>query len=339
MANVKNAAIREIVIDRCLQSRDGRTVTQIMKACNDALDLHGYRLVTSPNTIRADFVAISNRWHQAIDCRRSGRQLYYSYRDPNFSIFNNPLSEEDIMKVYGALEVMERFKGQAGFSWIEELSAHLRMSLNMGKNANSYISYDDNAQLRGMQHFAQLHEYIRAGQPITVEYRPYNNPGLMEETIHPYFLKQFNSRWFVLGYNSKFDAITNFALDRIISIQKADVPFIPNTKYDFEEFYKNVIGVSIESQNDPIEEILIEVDGQQYPYVSSKPMHSSQQLVRFTDSGNAIISLKVIPNFELKQSILSYGKRMTVLKPEHLVLEIMKEIKENLGNYQSTHFQ
>ena len=38
------------------------------------------------------------------------------------------------MKVYGALEVMERFKGQAGFSWIEEVSAHLRVSLNMGKN-------------------------------------------------------------------------------------------------------------------------------------------------------------------------------------------------------------
>jgi len=47
---------------------------------------------------------------------------------------SRPLSEEDITKVYGALEVMERFKGQGGFSWIEELSAHLRTSLHMGKN-------------------------------------------------------------------------------------------------------------------------------------------------------------------------------------------------------------
>jgi len=111
MANVKNAAIREIVIDRCLRHPGGRTVQQIMKECNDALDLHGFRQVTSPNTIRQDFVDIANRWHQVIDCKRSGRHLYYSYRDPNFSIFKNPLSEEEVMKVYGALEVMERFKG------------------------------------------------------------------------------------------------------------------------------------------------------------------------------------------------------------------------------------
>jgi hypothetical protein len=75
---------------------------------------------------------------------------------------------------------MERFKGQAGFSWIEEVSAHLRVSLNMGKNPETIISYDDNAQLRGMHHFAQLHEYIRSRQPITVEYQPYKSTEQMK---------------------------------------------------------------------------------------------------------------------------------------------------------------
>ena len=337
MANVKNAALREIVIDRCLQARGGRTVQQIMKACNDALDLHGLRPVTSPNTIRADFVAIANRWHQAIDSKREGRQIYYQYRDPNFSIFNSPLSEDDMATVYATLEVMERFEGQSGFEWVEEVSAHLRTTLNMGKDPKSFIAFDDNAQLKGMQHFALLHEYIRCGQPIVVEYRPYNNPELLKETIHPYFLKQFNSRWFVLGYNAKYEAVTNFALDRIVSIEKSNVPYIMNKKYNFSEYFKNVIGVSIDEK--PVEEVLIEVDGQQYPYVSSKPMHHSQQYVKNTPEGNVIISLKVITNFELKQTILSYGKRMTVLKPEHLANEIEEEIKELLKKYQYAHFE
>ncbi len=288
----------------------------------------------TPNTIRTDFINIENRWHQVIECQRKGRNLYYYYRDPNFSIFNNPLSEEEILKVYGALEVMERFKGQAGFDWIEEMSAHLRVSLNMGKNPESIISYDDNAQLKGMQHFALLHEYIRSQQPIVVEYQPYNNPELMEETIHPYFLKQYNSRWFVLGYNPKYDAITNFALDRIITIQKSSVKFIPNTKYDFKEYFKNVIGVTIEDEYQIPEEILIKVDGQQYPYVSSKPMHHSQTLLKYTSEGDAIISLKVIPNFELKQMILSYGKRMTVLAPQHLRDKMCSEYKKIDNNYE-----
>lgn len=331
MANVKNAALREIVIDRCLQARGGRTVQQIMKACNDALDLHGLRPVTSPNTIRADFVAIANRWHQAIDSKREGRQIYYQYRDPNFSIFNSPLSEDDMATVYATLEVVERFEGQPGFEWVEEVSAHLRTTLNMGKDPKSFISFDDNAQLKGMQHFALLHEYIRCGQPIVVEYRPYNNPERLEETIHPYFLKQFNSRWFVLGYNAKYDDITNLALDRIVNIQKANVPYIPNTEYNFEEYFKNVIGVSIDEKT--VEEVLIEVDAQQYPYVSSKPMHHSQKYVKDSPDGNPIISLKVVPNFELKQLILSYGKRMKVLAPDYLRQELVDEVSTMLEQY------
>ncbi len=229
---------------------------------------------------------------------------------------------------------MERFKGLSGFSWIEEVSANLRVSLNMGKNPESIISYDDNAQLRGMEHFALLHEYIRSHQPIVVEYRPYNNPERMEETIHPYFLKQYNCRWFVLGYNTKYDTITTFALDRIITIQKAAVKFIPNTKYNFQEYFQDVIGVTITPEKQDVEEILIEVDGKQYHYVSSKPMHPSQHLVRYNKDGNAIVMLKVIPNFELKQLILSYGRRMTVLSPEHLREEICSELREILKIYQ-----
>ena len=100
MANVKNAGIREIIIDRCLQNREGRTVQQIMDACNDALKAHGLRPVTSPNTIRTDFETISDRWGKTIKCVRKGRNFIYFYEDPNFSIFNNPMSEDEIMRVY-----------------------------------------------------------------------------------------------------------------------------------------------------------------------------------------------------------------------------------------------
>ena len=158
MANVKNAGIREIIIDRCLQNRDGRTVQQIMDACNDALKAHGLRPVTSPNTIRTDFETISDRWGKAIKCVRKGRNFIYFYEDPNFSIFNNPMSEEEIMRVYCALEVLERFEGKEGFEWIEELNAHLRTSLHMGNDGSSVIAYDDNAQLKCIQFFAELHD-------------------------------------------------------------------------------------------------------------------------------------------------------------------------------------
>ena len=333
MANVKNAGIREIIIDRCLQNRDGRTVQQMMDACNEALEAHGLRPITSPNTIRGDFDTITDRWHKKIKCTRKGRNFFYCYEDPHFSIFNNPMSEDEIMRVYGALEVLERFEGKEGFEWIEDVNAHLRTSLHMGNNGASVIAYDDNALLKGMQFFADLHDYIRSKQPIQVTYRPYTNPELLQETIHPYFLKQFNSRWFVLGYNPKYDAITNFALDRIISIEKSSQKYIPNTKYDFKEYFKNVIGVTVYPKE--VEEVQLWVEKSLFPYINSKPLHSSQQLVRMTEEGDAIISINVIPNYELKQLVLSHGERMVILSPQNLRDEVCEKLQKIISIYKS----
>lgn len=333
MANVKNAGIREIIIDRCLQNRDGRTVQQMMDACNEALEAHGLRPITSPNTIRGDFDTITDRWHKKIKCTRKGRNFFYCYEDPHFSIFNNPMSEDEIMRVYGALEVLERFEGKEGFEWIEDVNAHLRTSLHMGNNGASVIAYDDNALLKGMQFFADLHDYIRSKQPIEVTYRPYTNPELLQETIHPYFLKQFNSRWFVLGYNPKYDAITNFALDRIISIEKSSQKYIPNTKYDFKEYFKNVIGVTVYPKE--VEEVQLWVEKSLFPYINSKPLHSSQQLVRMTEEGDAIISINVIPNYELKQLVLSHGERMVILSPQNLSDEVCEKLQKIISIYKS----
>ena len=150
-------------------------------------------------------------------------------------------------------------------------------------------------------------------------------------------MKQYNSRWFVLGYNAKYEALTTFALDRIITIEKAAVKFIPNEKYNFEEYFRHVIGVTVYPQ-DP-EEVLIEVKKTLYPYISSKPLHPSQHLVRLTDDGDAVISINVIPNYELKQLVLSHGDRMTVLSPQHLRDEICEELQRIINNYQLAHFE
>ena len=37
--------------------------------------------------------------------------------------------------------------------------------------------------------------------------------------IHPYYLKQFNNRWFLFGLNDQYKTISNLALDRIIDFE------------------------------------------------------------------------------------------------------------------------
>ena len=63
---------------------------------NDALQLRGELPITALNTIRNDIVSIQSRWHVLVEDIRIGREIRYRYEDPNFSIFNSPLNDEEI---------------------------------------------------------------------------------------------------------------------------------------------------------------------------------------------------------------------------------------------------
>lgn len=85
---------------------------------------------------------------------------------------------------------------------------------------------------------------------------------------------------------------------------------------------------------DPIEDIKIHVQKSLLPYVLSKPIHPSQNVIEEQEDGSAIISINVIPNYELYQTLLSHGSGITVLSPAHVRDEIKTKIQENLGYYE-----
>ena len=107
MANLKNAAIREMVLDRCLSNHHRKYSTEdLMNACNEALALEGYEIVKSLNTIRGDMRSIEQRWRAyggIIEETREGRNKYYSYADSQFSIYKAGLSRDDLNKLNQAL--------------------------------------------------------------------------------------------------------------------------------------------------------------------------------------------------------------------------------------------
>lgn len=61
-------------------------------------------------------------------------------------------------------------------------------------------------------------------------------------TFHSYYVKQFNNRWFLFGFEDEYKSISNLALYRITKLDVVnDIPFKPNITIDF----KDIIGVLI----------------------------------------------------------------------------------------------
>lgn len=329
MSNIKNGFQREIIIDRCLKNRRGYSTQEIMDKVNDALESRGEKTINALNTIRNDILSIENRWHIVVEQIRSGREIKYRYENPNFSIYNSPLTEDDIMQLSESISILRRFKCLPGFEWLDELNVRLQSSINA--KSKPVIGFDDNEKLKGIEHFSGLFNAINEQITIKVGYKPHKG-NFKEEIVHPYYLKQYNQRWFLFGLNHQRDEISIYALDRIQYILESNINYKQNESIDFEQYFKDIIGVSNYKEQEPIIIQLLVVEDQ-LPYTLSKPIHSTQKVIQKNEDGSAVLSIKVVPNFELMQLLLSFGERITVLSPEYLREEIKQRIEKILNNY------
>lgn len=332
MANVKNGAFREMIIDRCLQSRRGYSTQEIMDKCNDALDMRCEPLITASNTIRNDIMSIENRWHVTVEPIRNGRIIRYRYRDPNFSIFNSPLNEEEISQLTQTIEVLQRFQGMPGFEWVDELNAHFQSAVNA--SVKPVVTFEENKRLKGMKFFTPLFRAITNKQALLITYHTYkdNDDRILKDIVSPYHLKQYNGRWFLFGYNDFVNDISNIPLDRIDEITRSEKTYVENLSFDFNNYFSSVIGVTLYKDKTP-EEITLRVSKPLFQFILSKPIHESQNAA-VQEDGTAIVTIKVIPNYEMYSKLLSFGSGLTVLSPTSIKDEIRRKIQENLKNYE-----
>jgi predicted DNA-binding transcriptional regulator YafY len=144
-------------------------------------------------------------------------------------------------------------------------------------------------------------------------------------------LKQYNNRWFLFGKHNEFSNLTNLALDRIQTVNQASISFDESELVDFEEYFDDFIGVTKPNESQ-LTTIVLKASNQLAPYIKTKPMHGSQKVVKQSEN-NFIFSIDVIPNFELKKLLLSFGNEITVIEPLELKNEITEILNKNIKNY------
>lgn len=97
-----------------------------------------------------------------------------------------------------------------GFEWIDELNVHLQTTVNGGMQP--VVGFDENAKLKGMKFFTPLFNSINNRQVVKITYHSYRVNRSFEATVHPYYLKEYNQRWFLFGLNEKYGKITLFCI-------------------------------------------------------------------------------------------------------------------------------
>jgi predicted DNA-binding transcriptional regulator YafY len=149
--------------------------------------------------------------------------------------------------------------------------------------------------------------------------------------LHPYLLKEFKNRWYVLGFNPNFDFLKTYALDRIKQVEiLKDQDYKENKEIDAQSFFSNLIGVS--NPTDEVQNISIIVKLNFAEYIKSQPLHHSQIIIK-EDHNGLFIELKVVHNLELETLLCGFAPFLTIQSPETLKTAIKRNLKEALDNY------
>lgn len=324
----KNAYIRYQTLDKCFSnSYKLFFLEDLLEEVNNALEyVNGYDSAIKKRQLFDDikFMESESGWSIPLERIRYGRRTYYRYSDTNFSIKKQRITENEIDIINEALIVLSRFKGLPQFEWIDELGTKLKSEFEI-ENAPEIISFDHNEYLEGLHFLSRLYQSIINKTALQIQYQAFHMKEPIKYVIHPYYLKQYNKRWFLLGLNSEDNFLYTIPLDRIQNIDALKNDFIENTEIDFSEYFDDIIGVSRKPQDKPIK-IRLFFDFESAPYILTKPLHGSQKKLDFDKKG-LTIQIEVIPNFELRQLILSYGDAVEILTPELYKKEIYEASK------------
>ncbi|MDD2437512.1 MAG: WYL domain-containing protein [Massilibacteroides sp.] len=333
MPTTSNASLRYCILDRCFSNTHHQyTIDKLLEIVNEKLgDKEGSSI--SIRQLRKDIQDMRDRvmYDAPITAYPlEGRKCYYRYSDPDFSIFNNELSSEEIENLQTTIKMLGKYRGIPANAWIEEVISSLEYRFGIKANSENLISFEQNEQLKGLEFLSKIIDATINHQPLDIDYCTFKG-NKIKMLIHPYYVKQYNGRWFLFSLDNH-ERIANIALDRIQHINNANVTFKKNNSINFDTYFNDIIGVTIPGEDVKKEPIILRFTKERFPYVVSKPIHQSQRII---EGDNYEVEIQVKPNRELYQQLFSFIPDVEIVSPQWLRNEITKKIKDNLKKYLS----
>lgn len=317
MAQSKNAYIRYSVLDRCFRdSRKRYYIEDLVDACNKELyDYDGSSV--SERTIRDDISFMQRQAGGGVPLvkKRDGHKVYYLYSDREFSIMELPMSQSEAELLCDTIQMLSRFRGLPNQEWLNSTLVQMKSAFNIDHFVSSYVSFSQNDNLKGLNYFRPLYDAIASHKVVSIKYHKFGSP-LYDRLIHPYQLRQYNNRWFLVG---KEPAVCEniplvvVPLDRIDDYKTMEAEKFISMDEDIEDYFKNVVGVSL-GFNDPCQHVVIKAFHPTDSYIETKPIHHSQRIVdRYYDY--TVFSLDLIPNYEFETIMFAYADNCEILEP------------------------
>ncbi len=324
MPVVKNARLRHRIIEECLrnQYRTFPTIEELREVCEERLYGTGNGGNISKSTIEKDMREMKEEYDAPIAFNRAEKGYYYS--DPDFSMDAIPFTADDAEALRFAAMTLNQYKHVSIFNQfqnaISKIFDRVTISEKMDDDAISqFVQFETMPEVPGSQWLNTFFAAIKNKTAVQITYNSFSSAQVKNYLIHPYLLKEYRNRWYVISYRDDTRRMATFELGRIqeLSIQRETFERIAN--FNPEDFFKYAFGITV-LEGKP-EKVVLEFENKELRYILDAPLHPSQQLLK-EGKETTQVQLEVYITTELVMNILSFGNKVKVIKPAILAEEV-----------------
>ena len=164
---------------------------------------------------------------------------------------------------------------------------------------------------------------------LHILYKKYQSTETDRRTIHPYAVKEFEKRWYIVAFSEEAGQLRTYAMDRIQSVERAETTFTLPKGFNVDELFQASYGIYLPEEGQKPVLVKIRATEREAAYLRDLPLHPSQTAL----PGNEF-ALRVIPNPGFVMELLRHGNRLEVLEPESLRKTVQEELKKALDIYE-----
>lgn len=336
MPHIKNALIRYRIIDKCLRNKykPYPTKHELRIACESELFGFTDGANICDSTIEKDMFAMKMEHDAPIKYSRAKGGYYYT--DPDFSINDIPLTEEDLSAIKFAANTLMQFKEVDMFkqfgSAIDKIVDRVALSNheNEENQLNSFIQFETAPSSGGSEMLGELFEAIKNNVVIHFNYGTFQTGKVKPRSVLPLFLKEYRNRWYLISFDLEKNKIITYALDRIVGLEISQETHSKPTDFNPKDYFKFSFGIS--NNGSQPENIVFKAHTIAAKYIISQPLHHTQKVIK-EGKNKTTFEIKVIISEELIRNLLSFSSEIEIISPLSLREEIIQRIYKTYDLY------
>ena len=335
MPHIKNALIRYRIIDRMLRNRYKPYPSKeaLRAACEESLFGSESGAHICASTIEKDLFTMKMEHDAPI--RYSKKNGGYFYEDPDFSINDVPLSEDELSSIRFAVSTLQQFREVPFFQQfgmaIDKIVDRVAVG-DQSQELSKYIQFEAAVSTGGNEYLPTLLEGVQAKKRVWFMYTSFQQQQAKPRKVSPLFLKEYRNRWYLISYDIQKQDIMTFALDRMSELQLLDEAAEIPTDFDATAYFRDAVGIT--AFKGEALRIVLKADAVAARYIETQAFHASQKLLE-KQPEYSLFELRILITEEFIRNLLGYAGEVEVLEPASLRLTLKERGQALLNRYQS----